>query len=243
MAATKIRFEPAEYSVEELRFLLSILGKPPVVVQDMVLPAGVVLVQVLKLVKQCYELQEKFDHSEIPWAGYDRVREAIERMLAWYQTGAELARRGGPKHPSMQTWDGSRFLPRGPESDSGKVRTEILSDGRRRPLGVDLASPDGQSVGPNLIGAAPWLSPTGAGGVGDLLASTPSKLLFAENDQAHTGTITCPICEWVESYSSMASGGKNLAMGRMTKHLKQSKTQKDKHAILYGRITGKSVAA
>ena len=243
MPAEKIRFEPAEYSVQELRFLLSILGKPPVVVRDMELPDGVVRAQVLKLVTACYELQEMFAHSETPWVGYDAVREQIERMLAWYQTCAELARRGGPKHASMQTWDGNRFLPRGPESDSEIVRTEILSDGSRRPLGLDLASPDGQGVGPNLIGAAPWLSPTGVGAVGDLLSSTPSKLLFTVNDQSHTGTITCPICEWVESYSSQMANGKNLAMGRMTKHLKRSKTQKDKHAILYGRITGKSVAA
>ena len=243
MAEAKIRFEPAEYSVPELRFLLSVLGKPPVVVRDMDLPQGVVRAQVLKLVTPCYELQEKFVHSETPWVGYDRVREAIERTLAWYQTSAELVRRGGPKHPSMQTWDGNRFLPRGPESDSGIVRTEILSDGSRRPLGLDLASPDGQGVGPNLIGAAPWLSPTGPGAVQDLLSSTPSALLYALNDQSHTGTITCPICEWVESYSAQTSSGKNMALGRMTKHLKRSKTQKDKHAILYGRITGKSVAA
>ena len=243
MADQKIRFEPAEYSVPELRFLLAILEKPPVVVRDMDLPAGVVRDQVLKVITSCYELQQKFAHSEVPWVGYDRVREAIERTLAWYQTSAELVRRGGPKHPSMQTWDGNRFLPRGPESDSGMVRTEILSDGSRRPLGLDLNSPDGQGVGPNLIGAAPWLSPTGVGAMGDLLSSTPSKLLFAVNDTSHTGTITCPICEWVESYSSQKANGKNLAMGRMTKHLKQSKTQKDKHAILHGRITGKSVAA
>ena len=243
MPATKIRFEPAEYAVEELRFLLSALGKPSVVVRDMDLPEGVNRVQVLKLVTACYELQEKFAHSEVPWVGYDRVREAIERMLAWYQTSAELARRGGPSHPSMHTWDENRFLPRGPESDSGMVRTEILPDGSRRPLGLDLESPDGQGVGPSLIGAAPWLSPTGTGAMQDLLSSTPSKLLFTVNDTSHTGTITCPICEWVESYSSQKANGKNLAMGRMAKHLKQSKTQKDKHAILYGRISGKSVAA
>lgn len=243
MAAPKIRFEPAEYSVPELRFLLSAIEKPPVVVRDMDLPDGVVREQVLKLVTECYELQQKFAHSSVPWVGYDRVREAIERMLSWLQTCAELARRGGPAHPSLHTWDANRFLPRGPESDSGMVRTEILPDGSRRPLGLDLNSPDGQGVGPSLIGAAPWLSPGGVGAVGDLLASTPSKLLFAVNDVSHTGTITCPICEWVESYSLQKSNGKNLAMGRMTKHLKQSKTQKDKHAILHGRITGKSVAA
>ena len=243
MADAKIRFEPAEYSVQELRFLLTILGKPPVVVRDMTLPPGVVRAQALKLITACYELQEKFAHSEVPWVGYDRVREAIERTLVWYQTSAELVRRGGPKHPSMQTWDGNRFMPRGPESDSGMVRTEILSDGSRRPLGLDLSSPDGQGVGPNLIGAAPWLSPTGAGAVQDLLSSTPSALLYTVNEHSHTGTITCPICEWVESYSSQKANGKNLAMGRMTKHLKHSKTQKDKHSILYGRLTGKSIAA
>ena len=152
MPATQIRFEPSEYSVEELRFLLGTLGnKPPVVIKDMVLPLGVSRAQILKVVTDCYELEEVQKHSGVPWAGYDTVRDSMERMLQWYEVCGELARRGGPKHASMQTWDGNRYLPRGPESDSGIVRTEILPDGSRRPLGVDLQSPSGQRVGPNLV--------------------------------------------------------------------------------------------
>lgn len=243
MPATQIRFEPAEYSVEELRFLLGILGnKPPVVIKDMVLPLGVSRPQIMKIVTECYELEEVQKHSGVPWAGYDTVRDSMERMLHWYQVCGELDRRGGPKHASMQTWDGNRYLPRGPESDSGIVRTEILPDGSRRPLGVDLQSPSGQRVGPNLVGAAPWLTP-GTGTVQDALASTPSELIVQENEAAKTGTWICPICDYTHSYSLMKANDKNMAKGRMVLHLKKAKTQKDKHAILYGRVTGKSVAA
>ena len=242
MPAEKIWFEPSEYSVEEIRFLLVELEQPPVIMREIPLPPRVVRAQVLKLVTQCYELEEKQTHSKIPWVGYDRVREQLERTLSWYQTCQELARRGGPTHASMQTWDGNRFMPSGVESDSGIVRTEILPNGRRRPLGLNLASPDGQSVGPNLIGAAPWLSPDGSFSQ-DLLSSTPMELVYAENAEAQTGSVTCPVCEWSESYSLAQSSGKRLAHGRMISHLKRAKTQKDRHAILHSRITGKSVAA
>ena len=241
MPAQTIRFEPTEYSVEELRFLLTEVEKPPVIVRDMALPKGVVRTQVLKLVTACYELQEKFANIGIPWAGYTRVREAIERTMSWYQTCAELARRGGPKHPSMHTWDSNRYLPRGVESDAQIVKTEILADGSRRPLGLDLASPDGQKVGPSLVGAAPWLAPGGSSVEQDLLAATPSALLFQENEKSHTGQVQCPICDWTESYTLQKAGSKNMATVRMKKHLKQSKTDRDKHAILYGRVAGKSV--
>ena len=86
MPATQIRFEPSEYSVEELRFLLGVLGnKPPVVIKDMVLPSGVTRVQIMKLVTECYELEEIQKHNGVPWAGYDTVRDSMERMLHWYQ--------------------------------------------------------------------------------------------------------------------------------------------------------------
>jgi hypothetical protein len=243
MPATQTRFEPTEFSVEEIRFLLGALGKkPPIVIRDMVLPTGVTRAQIMPLVLQCQELEDLLHHTGVPWAGYDYVQDAMERTLIWYQTCGELARRGGPKHASMQTWDGNRYLRSGPESDSGIVRTEILPDGSRRPLGVDLQSPSGQRVGPNLVGAAPWLQP-GSGTMQDALASTPSALIVQDNEAARTGTVTCPICEWVESYSLQKARSKNMALNRMKGHLKRTKTQKDKHSILYGRVTGKSVAA
>ena len=92
------------------------------------------------------------------------------------------------------------------------------------------------------MGAAPWL---GAGGVSieqSLLAATPSALLFTENEHSHTGQVACPICDWTESYTLQKAGSKNMATVRMKKHLKQSKTDRDKHAILYGRVAGKSVS-
>ena len=242
MAAQKIRFEPAEYSVQELRFLTHVLGKPPAVIREMEMPNGVVLPQILKVITACYELQEKFVHNGVPWSGYDSVRDSIERMLTWYGTCGELARRGGPKHASMHTWDGNRYLPRGVESDSDMVKTEILRDGTRRPLGVELTSVSGASEGPNLIGAAPWLEPA-TGDMGGLLDSTPSELIFSENEEARNGRVTCPICEWSESYSLVKGGDKNLALGRMKRHLKHTKTQRDRHAILFSRVTGKSIAA
>ncbi len=243
MPAPKIRFEPTEYAIEELQFLLTNLQKPPSVLREIKFPIGIVRMQILKIVTQCYELQEKLTNLQIPWAGYDKVRDSIERTLAWYQTCAELARRGGPVHASMQAWDGNRYQPRGVESDSQMVRTEILKDGSRRPLGLDLASPGGQSVGPNLIGAAPWLEQGGGSPNQDLLAATPTELVYEENLKAQTGTVQCPICQWTESYKTQTSGSRNVALTRMKKHLKQSKTDRDKHAILYGRISGKSLAA
>ena len=77
----------------------------------------------------------------------------------------------------------------------------------------------------------------------DALAATPSELIVQDNEADRTGTVTCPICQWVESYSLQTIQSKNFARARMVRHLKKAKTQKDKHAILYGRVTGKSVAA
>lgn len=247
MPAARIRFEPAMFSHQELHFLLENLEKPPVVIREMPVPAGVVRNTVVTAIAQCYELQEKFIHQNVPWAGYDLVRESIERMLNWYSISAELQRRGGPAHPSMHAWDGSRYFPRGIDADSTMVKTEILADGSRRPLGLDLNVPSGQAVHPGLIGAAPWLEKrdghTGQLGA-DLLASTPADLIVAERPEMRTGVITCPICDWSESYN-MAQGvsAKNQAMMRMRKHLKHAKLKKDQHVILYGRITKKSIAA
>jgi hypothetical protein len=241
MPPTRIRFEPTSYSIEELQFLLTNIEEPPVVIREMsTMPNGVVRKQVFDLITQCFDLDQLWRSRDIPWAGYERIKYQIARTLSWYTTCAELKRRGGPVHPSMHTWDGNRYTPRGIGSDSSQVTTEILANGSRQKLGLDLNSPSGDVGGPDLIGAAPWLGT--AGEVPDLMTSTPSTFIVKENPAAGTGNIICPICEKSESYTLSAVNSKNGARARMMKHCKQMKMQKDAHLILHSRMSGKSMA-
>lgn len=231
-------FEPTEYAVPELHWLLLHLEDRPVVVEQATdLPSDVVKPQVLKLVKECRDLQDLFETKNIPWAGYDAVRESIERTLSWYVTCAELKRRGGPKHPSQKTWDGPRYAHQGVGADSAdKVRSEILPSGSRRRLGLNLASPDGAAVGPDLVGAAPWLEGQVVGEA-DLVRSTPSELVEKTNEKSGTGVLECPLCGFAENYSLAKTNSKRAAKARMSRHLKNTRTDKDRHMILYSRVS------
>lgn len=219
-------FEPAIFSFDELKFLLDHMEKPPVVAMTKVPPA-VNRSTVHSWLERLYGLQQLKEHNGAPWAGYDAIKDSILRYLEWSKRTAEIRRRGGPHNASMYSWDSTGGANKyGIDSDSGFVRSEILSDGSRRPFGVKLLEQDGRYT--NLLSdVAPWIKGTATG------TSAAFTDDLATEVKGKFGTIACPICGKTEEFQVSSRQSKSGALGRMARHLKGAKVESARHRVLY----------
>lgn len=223
-------FEPAKYSLEELRFFLLHLGKSPLIVLDADLPAGVNPVAVQSVLGRIYDLEELQKHRNRPWAGLQAVRDSISRFLLWTDKSDRIASRRvtDPKgervrHASMFEWDGRKRPHKGGiDSDGNMVVSEILADGTRRPFRVDLLA----TTDDLFAGQLPddFLGEMAA-------AAAPPKNFIIDDDK---GVITCPICQSSQTWD-VKKGRKDFTMtrGRMINHLRRATTDKDQHRVLF----------
>src|SRR5688572_24590220 len=70
-------FDPVKYSPEECNFLLSTLGKPPVVaLRD--LPEGVNPAAVKPILQRVYDLEQLKEHEDLDWVGVEALKVAIQ---------------------------------------------------------------------------------------------------------------------------------------------------------------------
>lgn len=227
------RFEPAKLSLEECRFLLQTIGDPPVVALHGEIPAGVNVAAVEPVLSRIYEYEQLRQHRGIEWAGIEAIKTSLIEYLEWHAQCLKT-RRHYPhvRFASQFVWDSSgRPFKYGIGADSGDmIRTRILPDGTRKVLGVNL---NGESVSDSdLAEAAPWLSSTPAAGL-------PPPIDTMEIDEAH-GTMSCPICKFTQQFKPTSRPSQMACRSRMLKHFKIARTEKDRHAILYAKLSSGS---
>lgn len=218
-----IPFYPAKLSDAELDFLLEHMEEPPAVVLQGEMPHGVNPAEIERVLVPMYELEQLRAHRGIAWAGFDKVRDVITRYQEWQKLCLDIKAQGGPRHPSMYSWDSQGVMTKGtPGTDSAEiVRSEILDSGERRALYIeDLRRPVDAKRGPGL----PWVK-----------REDKSKDDAVEHDDVK-GLLTCTICGHVESYN-VAKGrmAVNMARGRMGRHLKATRKEETRHKALYRR--------
>lgn len=218
-----IPFYPAKLSDAELSYLLDHLEDPPTVALQGELPEGVNPHAIEHALQPMYDLEQLRLHRGIAWAGFDRVRDVVLRYQAWQELSKDIRSQGGPRHPSMHSWDSQGSMSKGtPGTDSSDiVRTEILDDGSRRPLYIDDLRRPLQAKGSVHL---PWVKRVAQ-------ADTDA----VEHDDVK-GLLTCTVCGHVVSYKTgMGRERLNLARGQMARHLKGTRKESNRHRALYRR--------
>lgn len=221
-------FEPAKYSMGELRFMLDQLGKPPRAALHKGVPPGVNPVAIMECMGRFYDYAEMERHEEVPWAGEDAIRDSISRYIDWTERTAEIHRRGGPRHASMFAWDDGRPAKFGIGADSSEmVRSEILPDGTHRPFAVNLRQPFGETA-LSIAEVAPWLR---QGPRAEKIVDTIERI--KESDAV--SRLKCSVCG--KSFEFDANSSKALTMARasMARHLRSATTKVDRHQTLLRR--------
>jgi len=220
--SSPVPFYPAMLSTAELDFLLEHLEEPPVAVLQGRLPEGVNPRAIERVLTPMYELEQMRQHRNVAWAGFDQVRDVVVRYQQWQLRSEDIASQGGPRHPSMHSWDSQGVMTRGtPGTDSSEmVRNEILDSGERRALFLaDLRRSVQVVKGPHL----PWVTR-------DATADATDQI---EHDDIK-GLLTCTVCGHVITYQ--AGKGRmaiNMARGQMARHLKSTRKEPGRHRALY----------
>lgn len=225
-------FEPAFLSDQELRYILTHLGEPPIAALHGTLPEGVNRTQIQKTLGRLYELQQLQEHRNVPWAGFDAIRESIEAYLQWSARTREISRRtnGNVRHASMFVWDSSgRRYKFGIGADTSAVRTEIGPDGARKPFAVDLLNPDSNLLGADMSDVMPWVG------------SAPNPMSPTHQDKIETveqgenGYLKCSVCLKQIEFDPNNTQSRSQARAQMARHLKSANREIDRHRILYAR--------
>jgi len=211
MASLEV-FDPVDYSIEENQFLLSVIGKPPIVaLRD--LPGGVNAKAVEPVVNRVYSLLELEKHEGVAWCGVEKVREKIQAYLTKAERWAADRKRSkaAPRFPSMASYDSRKRAHRsGPGSDAGKVRTYFDERGVRVPFAVELVPSGEIEWNPGMVTADDPLR-----GVGLTVDREKNRL-------------EC-FCGHTESFNPDSRGSFNAARARMSKHLRTAKTEVERH--------------
>jgi hypothetical protein len=222
-------FEPAIYSIVELRFFLDHVGEPPKASMYKGVPKGVNPAAVNECLGRIYDLVELERHQQVGWAGLDTVKDSITRYLDWHERCLEIQRRGGPRHASLFGWEDGRPVKGAIGADStDMVRSEILEDGSRRKFAVDLLVPYGQTL-PRLEEVAPWLR-TGAG----TTRPDPEKPDTLEVDRKG-GLIKCSVCGKSVAFDADNTKSYNMARAQIARHLRSATKLVERHHRLLRR--------
>jgi hypothetical protein len=218
-------FDPVLFSIKENEFLLSCLGKPPVVVMRDV-PVGVNPTAIKPIVSRVYELQELDKHEGIGWVGVESVKATIEAYLRENAKWLSDKRRSkkAPRFPSLYSFD-AKGRPHlgGPGSDSGRVRSYFNSKGERVPFEVNLQGADLDS----------WTAPT----ISSEITTDPKAGLFVN---AEKNRIECGVegCGHSEKYKNESRASFNAARARISKHLRKPGNSVETHMEIYSQEFG-----
>jgi hypothetical protein len=234
------RFEPAQYSLQDLSFLVEHLGKPPVVAFRFPLAEGTHRNRLDEVLRTVHEHQQIAETDETyQWAGVDVIRDAIGRFLDWHERSRKIQARGAKDsigalitYPSMYTFDeDGRAYKFAVDADSAEcVRTEILEDGSRRAFAVMLASPV-QGAQTSIADLAPWIKPKSP-------AERPLDKVLDERsaENKRVAHLRCGICGHTEEYDPANPAARRVAMARVRKHLKQATASINRHRTLLTKI-------
>lgn len=208
-------FDPVEFSEEECVFLIDHLGEPPVVASRAVVypvnPRAVV-----PAITRIYEMMELEKHEGIKWVGVEKVRSSLKTFLEQSERWRQDAKRGAPSYPSMYTFDGrGRAIRGGVGSDSGRVKTYFGPDGKRAKFAVELIPTVAYEWTPD------WAQPDEKGN--EALGLTMNHDL---------NRVEC-FCGHTESFKGESRSSITAARARMSKHLRKTNQDVDKHRELY----------
>jgi hypothetical protein len=213
-------FNPVVYSLEENAFLLTHLGELSAVAFDGGVPTGVNMTTLKPVLDRVYDLNQLKEIRGLDWVGVKTLKEAITVYLNQQQSWVEIQRKGGPRFPSMHTFDGKgRPHFQGPGSDSQRVSTYFGRDGKRHPFSVELHSSDATWV-------APWTE------IG--MREAPKDLIIDTENRR----VECAVCKHTESFKADSRSSFNAAKARMSKHLKSTTDDVDIHREYYTNIKG-----
>lgn len=234
------RFEPAFYSIPDLHFLLENLGEPPAVAMRKPLEPGThrnTILEVLTAVNEHEQIRAAEDGYA--WAGVDALKDSIQRFLEWHDRSREIQRRGARdsagsliSHPSMYAWDeDGRAFKFAVDADAADVvRSEIQSDGSRRGFGVTLSNVGGDTL-PHISDIAPWVKANPSGPkVTDKVADERSE------KNKRVASLRCSICDFTQQYDPANAGTRRAAMARMSKHMRDAKTNVNRHRVLLSKL-------
>ena len=210
-------FEPADFSLEELAFLRDHLSESPTGALHDGTPKGVNKTAITAALSRFRELDELKTARNVPWAGYEPIKESIDRFIAYQEKCMAAQQFGEPRHPSQHIWDstGSK-IDQGIGSDaSEKVRNELLEDGSRIPFAVKLIGGKRRSK--------VWGQPKTA-------ITTADDKITHEN-----GIVFCTICNKpITSYdvttASSRIKNKHIKLGR--DHCMKSQTEIARHRAI-----------
>lgn len=230
-----VRFEPAFFSKEELRYFLEHAGESPMVALHTAPPPHVNPVAVEKVLGRLYQLEELRKARGVEWKGFAAFKDSIERYLVWTDRSEYIAQRtksverpNGLKHASMFEWDGMGKPHKGGTGADGTfVRSSLTADGTRREFGVNLVeSPDFAAT---LEGVT----------LSDLLPTKPKELFRVLLEDWTKGILGCPICNFTINFKPKQRQTYNAARMRMAQHLKRAKEETDRHRILWSSVFDK----
>lgn len=208
-------FEPADYSLEELAFMREHLTESPTVALFGKVPLGVNPVTIKRALGRFSELSELERVRKVQWAGYEPIKESIDRFIAFQEKCLEGQKNGEPRHPSQKTWDSmGNMTDGGIGSDAAeKVRTELLPDGTRKPFGVPLVNVTKKS--------RMW-------GIKVANQTEPDAITY------DNGTYTCTICnKAVASYDTdKGTRARNKARADARSHCMKAKKEQARHRAI-----------
>jgi hypothetical protein len=218
-------FEPADYSLPELKFALSHLRESPNVALHGGAPDNVNPDAVKPLLGRLYDLDELKRIKGVPWGwsddgaltGFEAIEDSITRFIRWQEKCRELQKKGGVRHPSQHTWDSTGAISHGGigSDASDKVRSEITDDGVRRKFAVMLHE-DGRKRAVKM----PWQKP--APKIGD-------DAITLDNGVYH-----CSICEKPIASFDIDRGrpAQNKARKTVREHVRTAKNELERHRSL-----------
>jgi len=209
-------FQPAKFSLPELHFMLEHLEESPTVALHGSVPKGVNPDAIRPTLARFTELEELQRVRNVPWVGYDPIRESIERFIAYQAKCRQGQELGEPRHPSFSIFDSQgSAMKAGVGSDaSDMVRNELKEDGTRQPFGVQLVGTQRKS--------RMWRG------------KQPVTVTVDEITHAENGTLTCTICEKVvASYDTdKGSRARNKAKADARKHCMTTKKEHARHRAI-----------
>ena len=207
-------FDPALLSFPDCEFLLAHAEDAPAVAQRN-LPQDCNKT-VLEWVQRFYDLDQLQNAGKGTWRGREVVKEAIKTYLKVREEWQRDKQLGAPAFPSLYEFDSrgkGHFQASG--SDSGRVRTYFDSDGKRVPFAVNLVLESAQTWTPRWVGKRPDQ-------VSDKIVEDLDKAIF-----------TCSICSKTETFRADSRASRAAARARMSKHLRNAQTEKERHLELH----------
>lgn len=226
-------FDPVKLSIPENEFVIRHAGEPWVVAGKDIHPVplvnphrkdtfpyhypdGVTPAAVRPVIERIYELIELETHKGEKWMGVDTIKAAalayIQQSRIWE---SNKGKRGNVRFPSMWTFT-SKGRPSwsAPGSDSGQVRSYFDSKGNRVPFAVPFI-PEDAAWKPE------WMEAVAK-------ADQPAASDGLKVDET-LNRVECLVCGHTESFKSESRSSFNAARARMSKHLRSSTVDPDRH--------------